>query len=382
MSQDLIVSPRAQVVTAADFMPLMSVEQAIDRKKQVNAFIQGVMHDGDDYGYMPGDNKKEKKKVLLKPGAEKLCSIFGLAPRYEDEQIIEDWTGKEHGGEPLFYYRYKCQLYRGDRFMGEAVGSSNSWEAKHRYRWVAKDQIPAGLDIEKLQSRGSVRTLFEFTFAFDKRETTGQYGKPEEHWLMFEKALQDNTVRNAERKTSKGMRAGYEIDVDLTLYRVPNDGAADVVNTCQKIAQKRALVAAVLIVTNCSDAFTQDLEDGDGQIDTGGHPTGTQAAADHVAQTKLNGGKIDPALAKALAAIDKHPTEAFPVACAQLSDLMGERHGTAGLQAYDAICIKFSEKYPKGCKDRNAMKDCIKDLWIEYEKPVDATHPEDAGVKY
>src|SRR5579859_3283958 len=29
-----------------------------------------------------------------------------------------------------------------------------------------------------------------------------------------------------------------------------------------KDGQKRALVAAVLVVTNCSDAFTQDLEDG------------------------------------------------------------------------------------------------------------------------
>jgi len=379
-STELVVSPRGQVVTADDFMPLFTVEQAVARKQQVNQFIGKVMIDGDDYGYMPGDNKKEKKKVLLKPGAEKLCSIFGLAPRYEAEQIIEDWTGREHAGEPLFYYRYKCQLYRGDRFMGEAVGSSNSWEAKHRYRWVAKDQVPGGLDIEKLQSRGSVRTLFEFTFAFDKRETTGQYGKPEEHWLMFEKAMADGTVRNAERKTSKGMRAGYEIDVDLTLYRVPNDGAADVVNTCQKIAQKRALVAAVLIVTNCSDAFTQDLEDSD-PIDTGGHPTGTQAAADHVAQTKLNGGKIDPALAAALSAIDRNPS-AFPTACEQLCTLMSDKHGSKGAKVYDDICIKFSEKFPKGCKDKQAMKDCIRDLWMEYEKPVDATHPEGAGVKY
>ena len=52
--------------------------------------------------------------------------------------------------------------------------------------------------------------------------------------------MANGTIRNAEKKTSKGMRAGYEIDADLTLYRVPNPDAADVVNTCQKIAQKRA----------------------------------------------------------------------------------------------------------------------------------------------
>ena len=380
MSTELVVSPRGQVVTADDFMPLFTVEQAVARKQQVNQFIGKVMIDGDDYGYMPGDNKKEKKKVLLKPGAEKLCSIFGLAPRYEAEQIIEDWTGKEHGNEPLFYYRYKCQLYRGDRFMGEAVGSSNSWEAKHRYRWLAADQVPSSIDKATLVSKGGNRTLFEFTFAFDKRETTGQYGKPESHWQMFEQAMADGTIRNAEKKTSKGMRAGYEIDVDLTLYRVPNPDAADVVNTCQKIAQKRALVAAVLIVTNCSDAFTQDLEDGD-PIDTGGHPTGTQAAADHVAQTKLNGGKIDPALAAALAAIDKN-VGAFPTVCESLLKMLGDKHGSAGIAAYDNICMKFSEKWPQQCRDKQALKDCIRDLWMEYEKPVDAAHPEDAGVKY
>jgi hypothetical protein len=366
---ELVVSPRAQVVTAEDFLPLMTVDQAVARKQQVNQFIGKVMIDGDDYGYMPGDNKKEKKKVLLKPGAEKLCSIFGLAPRYEAEQIIEDWTGKEHGSEPLFYYRYKCQLYRGDRFMGEAVGSSNSWEAKHRYRWLSADQVPPNIDKSTLVSKGGKRTLFEFIFAFDKRETTGQYGKPEEHWQMFEQALRDGAARNATRTTKRGEQHGYEIDIDLTLYRVPNDGAADVVNTCQKIAQKRALVAAVLIVTNCSDAFTQDLEDGE-TPDTGGHPIGTQAAADHVAQTKVNGGKIDPALASALAAIDKKPESSFPIACEQLYKLLAEKHGGAGAKTYDDICMKFSEKFPKGCKDKQAMKDCIKDLWMEYERPI------------
>jgi len=36
---------------------------------------------------------------------------------------------------------------------------------------------------------------------------------------------------------------------------------ADVVNTVQKMAQKRSLVAAVLNATNASDWFTQDVED-------------------------------------------------------------------------------------------------------------------------
>ncbi len=368
---DVAVIPRGgNVARVEDFMPLMSVQQAIDRKSQVNQFITSVMKDGEDYGYMPGDNKKEKKKVLLKPGAEKLCSIFGFAPRYEAETIVEDWTGKEHNSEPLFYYRYKCALYRGDRFMGEAVGSANSWEAKHRYRWLSADQLPSATDKTKLVSKGGKRTLFEPFFAYDKRETTGKYGKPEEHWAMFDKAVQDGTARKNTKQTKAGKdMSGWELDVDATLYRVPNPDSADVVNTCQKIAQKRALVAAVLIVTNCSDAFTQDLEDAPEDIDTGGHAVGTQAAADHVAQTKLNGGKMAPELAGALAAIDRN-VSTFTLACNSLAKMIGDKHGAAGVQTYDDIVMRFSEQFPKGSADKEVLKTTLKEIFAVYEKPV------------
>ena len=38
-----IVPAAHAIVRAEDFMPLMTVEQAIDRKKQINKFIAGVM---------------------------------------------------------------------------------------------------------------------------------------------------------------------------------------------------------------------------------------------------------------------------------------------------------------------------------------------------
>jgi hypothetical protein len=48
---------------------------------------------------------------------------------------------------------------------------------------------------------------------------------------------------------------------DYTVYVVPNSEPYDLVNTLQKMAQKRALVAAVLITTNASEFYTQDIED-------------------------------------------------------------------------------------------------------------------------
>ena len=43
--------------------------------------------------------------------------------------------------------------------------------------------------------------------------------------------------------------------------RIHNPDIADVVNTVQKMAQKRSLVAATLLAVNASEFFTQDIED-------------------------------------------------------------------------------------------------------------------------
>lgn len=263
-TSELVVMPREenlQRVTAEDFLPLLTVEQAVARKGQINQFIGQVLKDGDDYGEIPGANKK---KVLLKPGAEKLCSIFGLAPTYHKETVIEDWTGEEHEGEPLFYYEYRCQLSRGGRFMGEAIGSCNSWESKYRYRWVAEENLPGSIGADGLHllpKRGGRKTMFEPMFAIEKAETTGKYGKPAEYWKRFEDAMDAGTSRRGKKKMGTREFDGIFLDMDETQYRIPNPDVADVINTLQKMAQKRSLVAAVLVVTNCSDAFTQDIED-------------------------------------------------------------------------------------------------------------------------
>ena len=103
-------------------------------------------------------------------------------------------------------------------------------------------------------------------------------------------AIRTGTARSVEKLTRAGKAVAWELDVDMASYRVPNPDVADVVNTIQKMAQKRALVAATLIATSASEFFTQDVEDADsfGQnVDTGGHPTGTREAQDYVRDRKL-----------------------------------------------------------------------------------------------
>ncbi|SPF37308.1 hypothetical protein SBA4_20031 [Candidatus Sulfopaludibacter sp. SbA4] len=263
------------------FLPAMSMEVALARRSAIVEFTRRIMVRDQDFGEIPGTNKP----TLLKPGAEKLCNFFGLEPEFTP--IVEDidWTGAQHGGEVFCYARYRCRLLREGRVVGVGEGSCNSWEAKYRYRWVAEEQVPEHLDRTYLPKRGARRTLYEFDFAIERGETTGTYGKPAEHWQMFREAIGAGTARQVEKFTRRGKSVAWEIDVDATLYRIPNPDAADVVNTIQKMAQKRALVAATLIATSASEFFTQDVEDADPcgrKLDTGAYPHGTREAQEYV----------------------------------------------------------------------------------------------------
>jgi hypothetical protein len=292
--QDSAPGPGTEIVLAAArpaelsakdsmYLPAMSMEVALARRSAIVEFTRRIMVKDQDFGEIPGTHKP----TLLKPGAEKLCNFFGLEPEFTP--IVEDidWTGAQHGGEVFCYARYRCRLLREGRVVGVGEGSCNSWEAKYRYRWVVEEQVPEHLDPARLLKRGVHRTLYEFDFAVERAETTGTYGKPAEHWQMFRDAIRNGTARSVEKLTRRGQSVAWEIDVDTSLYRIPNPEGADVVNTIQKMAQKRALVAATLIATSASEFFTQDVEDAD-HSDSGSHPSGTREAQEWVRDRKLD----------------------------------------------------------------------------------------------
>src|SRR5918911_667312 len=109
---------------------LASIEPAVERYNAVTEFVSRVLRRDVDYGVIPGTDKF----TLLKPGAEKLTTFFGLSTRFQLLERIEDWTGAEHDGEPFFYYLYRCRLYRDNLLVAEADGSCNSREQKYRWR--------------------------------------------------------------------------------------------------------------------------------------------------------------------------------------------------------------------------------------------------------
>jgi hypothetical protein len=298
LTTEIVLAPARQIERSTKdsvFLPAMSMEIALARRAAIVEFTRRIMVRDQDFGEIPGTNKP----TLLKPGAEKLCNFFGLEPEFTPILEDLDWTGALHGGEAFCYARYRCRLQREGRVVGVGEGSCNSWEVRYRYRWVAEDQVPTHFDRTVLPKRESRRMLCEFDFAIERAETTGAYAKSAEHWQMFRDAIRNGTARQVEKATRRGNSIAWEIDVDLALFRIPNPDVADVVNTIQKMAQKRALVAATLIATSASEFFTQDVEDADSlarDIDTSSHAQGKRKAQEYVRDRKLEEARPKPAV--------------------------------------------------------------------------------------
>lgn len=240
---------------ADEFMPIMNIEQATQRQQQLVAYVKRQMIEGKDFGTIPGASKP----CLYKPGAEKLATFFGLTTDDPEELVAtEDWTGAAHNGEPFFYYKIRQRLSRNGRPIAAQFASCNSWETKYRYRWVPEADVPLGLDLDRLARRDG--SISEPDFAIKKGETSGKYGKPAEYWQRFRDAIAAGEAREVRRQTKAG-KDMLAWEIGATVYRVPNEELPSLVNTIQKMAQKRAFVAAVIIAVNASEFFTQDMED-------------------------------------------------------------------------------------------------------------------------
>jgi hypothetical protein len=209
---------------AQALMPVLKIEQATERYQSVVKFVKTLMNEGQDFGKIPGTDKP----TLLKPGAEKLTTFFGLSKRFHLAEKIEDWSGVDHGGEPFFYYVYRCALYNGDLLIAESDGSCNSFESKYRWR-KGERTCPACGAAAIIKGRE-------------------EYGGG---WICFGK------------KGGCGAKfPGGSAEIESQqVGRVPNPDICDLVNTIQKMSQKRAFIAATLLAINASEFFTQDVED-------------------------------------------------------------------------------------------------------------------------
>ena len=203
--------------------PVINVAGAIQRYQDMKDFISGILKENVDYGIIPGTSKP----TLLKPGAEKLATFFGLSVEFQIVEKEEDWTGNDHGGEQFFNYWYKCRITRNGKIVAEGEGSCNSFEKKYRYR-------SANIKCPKCEMETIKKSKFD----------NGE-------WYCYAK------IGGCGAKFASNDKA----IIDQPRGQVKNPDIADQVNTLQKMAQKRAYIAAVLLATNASEYFTQDIED-------------------------------------------------------------------------------------------------------------------------
>jgi hypothetical protein len=196
---------------------------ALKRGRDRIAAIQRELMDKDvDYGTIPGT----PKPTLLKPGAEKLCDIYGLRADFAPERVIGDGISA-----PALAYQTRCELHLGSLdgpVVAVGYGSANSWERKHRYRRAERACPECGLIGSLLRSK---------------------HGKAE--WFCWaKKGGCGKTFPIADPRVT-----------EQPLGDVENPDPWDLDTTLLKMAEKRAHVDATLRATAASGLFTQDVED-------------------------------------------------------------------------------------------------------------------------
>lgn len=204
----------------ADFA--MTIQDVLRQAQLIQQVMAAVMRDGEHYGVIPGT---KGKKSLLKPGAEKLCFVFGLSNKLEIEAENLPNGHRE--------YRIIANLYdRAGTMRGQGVGSASTMESKHRYRGAAGRACP---ECGAMAVKAS------------KKEYGGGY-------------YCDGKSGGCGAKWRPGTPEAKQLDA-MPAVRAENPDPADQYNTVLKMAKKRALVDAVLTATAASDIFTQDIED-------------------------------------------------------------------------------------------------------------------------
>lgn len=202
--------------------PIVGMEEAKAKFEQVREFTAKCLTKGTDYGSFAGVSKPS----LLKPGAEKISTLFGLTPKFACTDRIMNWNGEGNpDNEPFFYFEYKCELYKGGEYVSSCIGSCNSWEKKYRYRKGELICPNCGKPLRKDKNGNGF-------YCWTKQGGCGA-------------TFTSNDPRVANQKVGD----------------VKNFDTAEQVNTFQKMAQKRAFIGAVLIACNLSEYYTQDIED-------------------------------------------------------------------------------------------------------------------------
>jgi len=187
-----------ELVTIIDNTDIKSFQATMKKIEQFQQLIRRNLKEGKDYGTIPGTPKPS----LWKPGAEKIVILGKLRSTFEVLDETKDWENE------FFQFEIRWNLWSGENLICQGVGLCSSKEDKYRYRWLTEKKLPKNANKDNLLCK----------------EKSGKYGK-------------------------------------YNVYRVENEDVCSIANTILKMAKKRALIDAALLVGSLSDLFTQDIED-------------------------------------------------------------------------------------------------------------------------
>lgn len=199
----------------------VSVDDVIAQRGKIKDVMAQVMTDGVHYGRIPGISKP----TLFKSGAEVLNTTFRLAPSYHSERMFAD--------DGHLTVIAKCVLTHAPSGMVLAEGEGMCSSREMKYAWRSAGRVCPVCGAEAIIK--------------GKQEYGGG-------WLCWKN---HKTTPGCGMKFQEGDPA---IEGQAT-GKVTNPDLPDTWNTVLKMADKRALVAAVLNGTAASDIFTQDVED-------------------------------------------------------------------------------------------------------------------------
>ncbi len=208
---------QAELITASPVnapLPLITIDEVQKQVKFIEQLVKECMTLGRHYG----ESFPNGPRTLLKAGADLLTSVFGVRPRFNPLTVVQEWK------EQIFVYRYECELILigTGQIVGTGIGLCSSMEEKYAYR----------------QANRVCPTCRQETIIKGKAEWGGG-------WVCLKK------------KGGCGAKYGPN-DLEITnqqVGRVPNAERASIANTLDKMAQKRAMMAAVLTMTGVTGFF-------------------------------------------------------------------------------------------------------------------------------
>lgn len=187
-----------ELVGAAPVKEGLTIEQLKYRQQQIHKLIDEVLKEGIDDDYARIPGTK--KLSLLKPGAEKISNLFQFVPTLRVEEFRD-------GDDVTFRVTVSLSTISG-QLLGEGIGQASTKETK---------------------------------FAWRKAVCEDEY--------------EDSEPENRRKKWFVDNDGNSDIVLQV------RENPADKENNMLKIAKKRGFIDVILMVTGCSNVFTQDRED-------------------------------------------------------------------------------------------------------------------------